>query len=84
MMWSFMCGKKDNPAVNVFMRTDPAAMDHMCSDQGYEAAPHGGGDDATTSAPTTAAPTTAAADVDAMSNCAAFSFAVILFLREFF
>ena len=79
MMFSFMCGRKDNPAVNVFMRTDPAAMDHMCSDHGYVAAPHGGGDDATTSAPTTAA-----ADVDADSNCAVFSFAVILFLREFF
>jgi len=87
MMFSFMCGRKDNPAVNVFMRTDPEAMDHMCSDHGYVAAPHGGGgddhDDHDHDDATTSAPTTAAADV-MDSNCAVFSFAVILFLREFF
>jgi len=83
-MWSFMCGRKDNPAVNVFMRTDPEAMDHMCSDQGYEPAPMGGGDDATTSAPDDGNATDANTTDVMDSNCAVFSFAFILFLRELF
>ena len=50
-------------------------QDHICTDHGYVYVPPETTD-------TTAAPN--GTDVDPDSNCAAFSLAVVLFLREFF